>query len=302
MLPTRPPLTPNGVGVKPPIGTRPRAIIPQYSISSLREDYKNDASQEHMSLLLLGSVGSGKTTAIGTMPGPILVFSFDPSGTRSLKEMYPDRIIDPKSATPLAEQIASGRDIDLITKFEGLTEETATEKVKDWEKTFVALHTSGEIYNYRTVAIDSYSTLCMLYEWHQGLKDKTKNGNLPTLNDYGHINRFINKVITRGCSEPYHFIVTGHLGKQFDEATGKTIYQLKAYPSVRDTLPILFDFCFIQQATEKSDGIKYTITTHNPAFAAKKRSNNLSNVEPSDLTKIMKKIGGLKTEPKKLNA
>ena len=51
---------------------------------------------------------------------------------------------------------------------------------------YVAAIRSAQL-GFKTVVIDSYSTMSMMYEWHQGLKDKTKNGTLPTQNDYGHI-------------------------------------------------------------------------------------------------------------------
>lgn len=283
------PFTPQSGGVR-----KAPAIKAHTSIEDMFAQYKNDTRQQKANILLLGAVGSGKTTAIGTMPGPILVISFDPTGIRSLKDSYPNRVLD--SSRDLAEQIAEGKDILPYTNFEGITEENAREKAVAFTKYLNDIHNNGTIYNFKTVVIDSYTTMNTMFEWHQGLKDQSKNGSLPTLNDYGHINRYISNVVNHMCSEPYHFILTGHLAKDLEEATGSTVYQLEAYRSMQNKLPILFDFCFVMKMKQGMNSVEHQLITRSPLFAAKRRSTKLEDVEEPNLTNLMKKMGGLDIE------
>jgi len=255
-------------------------IEPKRDIKSLLEYYKQDAAQQYANILILGAVAAGKTSLIATMPKPILLYSFDPSGTK---------------AEAMRKEIQAGNVVP-ATRFEKISESTVKTQINEFEKTVMSIRNSGEINKFKTVAIDSYTTMAQMYEWNQGLKDLTKNDTLPTLHDYNFIIRYLSNMIISMCNDPCHFVMTGHLSKEIEEMTGRETYQIDAYRTMRTKLPMYFDHCFVMRKTQKASGIKHELVTNSPLFSAKKRSSNLDDIEEPDLTAVMNKIGGLDTK------
>lgn len=260
--------------------TKPNSIIPTKNIADIMKYYEQDATQDKANILLLGPIGHGKTTALATMPGPILIFSFDPSGTKSIS----------------SKLYTNGGNVVPATQYEKLSEDTATQLLNSFERQVKSMVKSGEITKFKTVCIDSYTFMSKMYEWHQGMKDQSKNGKLPTQNDYGHIIRYIQNILITLCNAPVHFVLTGHLGKEKDEMTGGMVYQLVAYPSLRTVLPAMFDYCWVVQKRIAQDKTEVVLVTNSALYATKKRTENLADLEWPNLKTVLEKIGGLDTE------
>lgn len=146
--------------------------------------------------LWTGVHGSGKTVAIGSMPGPILLFDFD-GRVEPLINFYPQRT-DIEYFTVGLSDDARNDVIGLMTfadKFEKLQDDCP----------------------YGTVAIDSYtmySTTSVLYQMgHRDNKDlkRTKGGiAIPDWDEYKGETGLAVQIMEVAKIIPAHFIMTGH--------------------------------------------------------------------------------------------
>jgi hypothetical protein len=146
--------------------------------------------------LWTGSHGSGKTVAIGSMPGPILIFDFD-GGIEPLIDFYPRRT-----------------DIEYFTV--GLSDDTRHDVIgiKKFAEMFEELQVNCP---YGTVAIDSYtmySTASVLYQ--MGHRDnatlkRTKGGiAIPDWDEFKGETGLAVQIMEVAKIIPAHFIMTAH--------------------------------------------------------------------------------------------
>lgn len=146
--------------------------------------------------LFVGTNGSGKTVAIGSMPGPILIFDFD-GRVDPLINFYPKR-----------------NDIEYYTV--GLTENTRRDVIgfSEFCTKFEALQDRCD---YATVAIDSYTMYSTVAVLHQmGLRDPkdlkmTKGGlPIPDWDEYKGETGVAVQIMEVAKIIPAHFIMTAH--------------------------------------------------------------------------------------------
>ena len=146
--------------------------------------------------LFAGTHGSGKTVAIGSMPGPILIFDFD-GRIDPITLFYPDRT-DITYYTVGLNAHARGDVIGL----------------KDFMKMFDALE---ENCPWGTVAIDSYTMYSTVAVLHQmGVKDlrdikMTKGGlPIPDWDEYKGETGVAVQILETAKILPAHFVMTAH--------------------------------------------------------------------------------------------
>jgi len=146
--------------------------------------------------LFVGTNGSGKTVAIGSMPGPILIFDFD-GRVDPLINFYPKR-----------------KDIEYYTV--GLAENTRRDVIGFMEfcKKFEELQDRCD---YGTVAIDSYTMYSVVAVLHQmGYREekdlkRTKGGlPIPDWDEYKGETGVAVQVMETAKILPAHFIMTAH--------------------------------------------------------------------------------------------
>lgn len=146
--------------------------------------------------LFTGASGSGKTVALGSFPGPILIFDFD-GRTEPLKHFYPKR-----------------EDIEYYTV--GLSAKPREDTIGflDFCKKFEALQDSCP---YGTVCIDSYTMYSIVAVLHQmGMRDEkdlkhTKGGlPIPDWDEYKGETGVAVQVMETAKIIPAHFIMTAH--------------------------------------------------------------------------------------------
>lgn len=146
--------------------------------------------------LFTGPTGSGKTVALGSFPGPILIFDFD-GRIDPLKHFYPNRedleyYTVGLSANPRQDTIGF---LDFCKKFEALQDHCP----------------------YGTVCIDSYTMYSIVAVLHQmGMRDEkdlkhTKGGlPIPDWDEYKGETGVAVQVMETAKIIPAHFIMTAH--------------------------------------------------------------------------------------------
>ena len=249
--------------------------------SAIQAQYKADPRQSTFNALFLGNSGTGKTYSLRTARKPVLLHSFDPGGSK-----------------PLRDEIAKG-EIVVDTRFE-IEERRTPTAYNQWTQEFGRLRAGGVFEQIGTYALDSL-TLFSDAVTHELLKRMGKPGGQLFKQDWGVFLVEMLEVIARILNIPCDVIITGHLSYSQDEATGKTMAGVLIGGQSKERVPILFDECYITQAKEVSKGIEYKFLTANTGcFNAKTRigkGGKFELYEEPNWVGLLKKAG-LPTEDK----
>jgi len=274
-------------------GTPPPLNI-KAELEKLRKMYTADIGQGTFNALILGQIGVGKTTILRTCRMPLLVHSFDPGGTKVLKE-----------------EIKAGKAF-VDTRFEREDASNPTAYMA-WEREFLRLRSGGFFKGIGTYCIDSFTT------WLDALKNqiavkksmKSKSAaayrgaidrdvGLLEIQDWqviGNVVRDMTKLCTSvGCD----FVMTGHLMLEKEEVSGRMIAFFATIPSLRINVPLLFDEIYVLQCTETSSGITRRILTQPTGRdVARTRigAGKFDVYEEPDIKKLLAKAG-MPTEDK----
>jgi hypothetical protein len=208
--------------------------------------YKTGASASTFNALIIGKFGTGKTTIVGTAPGPILIHSFDPGGVKSLTaeinsgKVIPQEFVD--------------SDMKLPTAFAA------------WTKTFDQYRREGVFKQVGTYVIDSATTFVEAMT-NQYLKLKDRAGEAPQLQDYNMIRNMMRDAIKACLALPCNFILTGHIDVERDEVTGKSETCICLTPSLRRYLPLLFDEMYVLECKQGAGNVvDYGLITANTGY------------------------------------
>ena len=212
-------------------------------LDKLREMYTHDIAQDTYNCLLLGESGTGKTRSIETMRKPVLVHSFDPGGTKTIRKAI----------------VEGGIIVD--TRFEKDSTKDPT-AYNLWEAEFDRLRFGGVFEGIGTYVIDSFTT------WLETLKTMTakKQGRenlVLQLQDWQVIGNVMRDMVKLCTSLPCDFVCTGHLSVEKDEVTGGLKATIAAPPSLQIQLPILFDELYVSESVETSEGVSHAFITQN---------------------------------------
>jgi AAA domain len=233
-------------------------------------------TKETVSILLTGESGTGKTYLAKSAPFPVLIDSFDPGGTLSIRD-----------------EIKRGN-IVADTQFES-EDPYDPKKFVEWEKTFTERVNSDYFSNFACYWLDSATWWidCILAAI---LKKANRAGKAPVWQDDWYPNKIILTNYIRKCQAlPCHFILTAHLMPHKNKEGNILSWRPNFSGQAQITVPTMFDEIWLAEREEKSQGFNYHITTQATGmYNARSRlagAGNLDIEEPANLRNILKKAG-----------
>jgi len=257
----------------------------QSEFADIMQRYQDEEVAQWHKFLILGDYGTGKTYLTQTAPKPVLIHSFDPGGSTTLRDV----VATPENDTGI-----------YVVSFESDDPRNPT-AYKEWEKTMDQWTKNNWFDSINTFVIDSFS-LWSLAMINQLNKQLGRSGGIPALQDYQIIRNNIRDWILRISGLPCHFIMTGHLTLEKDETSGHAETAIDTFKSLRSILPKLFDEIYVTQVTPSSKGPGYKLRTASSGYY-KARSRLASNgaiepLEDPDISAIIEKAkkGGQPSE------
>ena len=257
----------------------------QEELQKVRDYYKGDPLQKRFSALVTGETNAGKTFLLRTARKPIHIDSFDPGGTKCLRDL-----------------IEKG-DIIADTRYED-EDPYEPKAFAEWMKAVDLRFHLGYFKQFGTYCIDSATTFgeaVMAY----GLGMKSRAGESPMHNrDYMPQKTFMNNYIRKLMTLPCDFILTGHLREirkllSIDSKTGiareEIKYRFYTTGQAVVTIPLLFDEIYVITGEEGREGPKRSMLIDSMgtyiARSRLKADGKLNSVEEPDLKKLLKKAG-----------
>jgi len=238
--------------------------------------YKNDPRQKTFNLLLLGEMGTGKTFLARTARKPILFHSFDPGGTKSVRDL-----------------IETG-DIIADTRYESENPMRPT-MFPIWQKEMDRLDKEGVFKHFGTFIIDSSTSWAEMI-MNDILKKAGIPGQAPRFtHDYTPQKTLIRNFIRQCLDLPCDFILTGHLAMHTDEVSKRISYRYATTGQGTVTIPTLFDEVWVMDPKTGSNGTTYRILTQSTGtHACRSRlssTGKLEQYEEPNIKNILKKVG-----------
>lgn len=267
---------------------------PLEELKRVREYYNNDPLQKRFSALITGETGSGKSYLARTCRLPIHIDSFDPGGTKGLRDM-----ID--AGKIVADTSYENEDPYNPTQFDR------------WMKDVDFRIQTGYFDMFGTYILDSASSWGDAVMNHQ-LKVAGHSGSAPKWNrDYTpqkvYMINYIKKMMNLKCD----FILTGHL-KMIEEVIGTTangselkkiMYRFLTTGQAMVTIPLQFDEVYVLTTKDTPAGIeRQMLIEAQGKYIARSRlkaDGKLNEYEKPDIKALLKKIG-LSCEDKPLLA
>jgi len=253
-------------------------------VQKVRDYYKSDPLQHRFSALITGESGSGKSMLAHTCRLPVHIDSFDPGGTKCLREW-----------------ITKG-DIVADTRWEN--EDPYHPKVfVDWVKETNHRLESGYFDLFGTYMLDSATSFGEAAMGKQ-LLEAGRPGEAPKFTkDYTPQKIDIVNNIKRFMTLKCDFILTGHLDKVEDKVLEKqngekiVTYKYRFMTTGKATIviPLMFDELYVLLGKESSSGVtRKLITDAQGTYVARSRLKALGKLdaeEEIDIKKLLKKIG-----------
>jgi hypothetical protein len=257
----------------------------QNEIANVKKYYEGDPLQKRYSLLLCGNSGIGKTSLLRTARKPIHVDSFDPGGTRCIRDMISDG------------------DVIADTRFED-DDPYAPTRFDKWMSTVDKRLGLGYFDHFGTYMLDSATTWGFAVMAYQ-LKSRGVPGTSPDWKkDYTNQKTLMGNYIKKLMRIPCDFIMTGHfrekeISASIDSKTGvrHSVYEYRFYTTGQAvvTIPLLFDEMYVMVAEDTSEGLKRSLILEAQGkYHAKSRLKSkglLDTTEPANLKVLLKKIG-----------
>ena len=255
------------------------------SIKKRAEDiqkmYNEDPRTLTFNAIIFGSLKVGKTSLLRTCPKPILVHSFDPSGTLVLRDL-----------------IEKG-EIIADTRFEREDPFKPT-ACRKWEDEFNDLYRRDFFNHVGTFAIDSMTTwsqIIMLEVIRRATKTKKNReiGGAPQEQDWLPCMSFIENYMRKFLSLPCHCILLGHADQQKDRE-GNIVGDLGILTigKLRERIPALFSEIYYLRMKDYKKETRELLTRPTYGIQVGSRlghNGKLDKTEPPDIKKIMNKVG-----------
>ena len=264
-------------------------------LKRVRDYYSGDPLQKRFSALVTGETNAGKTFLLRTARKPIHIDSFDPGGTKCLRDL-----------------IASG-DVVADTRYEN-DDPFEPKAFADWMRATDIRLKIGYFKQFGTYCLDSNTTFgeaVMAY----GLGEKSRAGETPQMrHDYMPQKTYITNYIRKLMTLPCDFILTGHLREMrklisVDAKTGvpreEVKYRLYTVGQALVTIPLLFDEIYVIRGKEGREGpIREMLIDSLGDYIARSRlkaKGLLNATEPPNLKALLKKAGFDPQDKPKLN-
>ena len=254
-------------------------------LKRVRDYYTGDPLQKRFSALVCGETNAGKTFLLRTARLPVHIDSFDPGGTKCLRDL-----------------IASG-DVVADTRYEN--DDPFTPKAyADWKKATDVRFQIGYFKQFGTYCLDSATTFGMAV-MNFGLAGKNRAGESPQMRvDYTpqktEMINYFRKLMNIGCD----FILTGHLREirkiiSIDKTTGITHdevkYRFYTTGQAVITIPLLFDEIYVITGKEGREGPQREMLIDSlGTYIARSRLKALgllNAIEPPNVKVLLKKAG-----------
>ena len=245
-------------------------------IAKLRQAYAEDPKQKTFNLLLLGEMGTGKSFILRTARLPVHIDSFDPGGTKGLRD-----------------EIAAGK-IIADTRYE--SEDRLRPFVYQiWKTEFMRRRSEGYFERMGTYCLDS-STSWAEAVMNRILQKANIEGEAPRFTkDYTPQKIEIQNMMRYMLDLPCDFVLTGHLEQYIDQGEQSIRYRYMTTGKGAIIIPTLFDEVYVMDPKKTSDGVKYRILTQNTGtYTARSRlakGGLLSMYEEPDIKGILRKAG-----------
>jgi AAA domain len=238
----------------------------------LRELYKE--KKETVSILLTGDSGTGKTFLAKTAPFPVLMDSFDPGGTLSVRD-----------------EILNG---NIVAYDEWENDDPYNPKVfVEWERTLHERLRDNYFSNFACYWLDSASwwNECILASV---LKKAGRAGQAPKWQSDWYPNKILlQNYIRKLQALPCHFILTAHLMPQKDMEGNVQYWRPNFSGQAQIMVPTMFDEIWVSQRKERSSGFEYTLITQSSGlYTARSRlagTHKILTEEGANLRNILKK-------------
>lgn len=252
-------------------------------LKKVREFYASDKMQKRFSAIITGETNAGKTYLLRTARFPIHIDSFDPGGTKCLKDL-----------------IDSG---DIIADTQWETEDPFNPKVYvEWKKVNEIRLKIGYFEQFGTYCIDSLTTFAQAaMNFQLGMKNDA--GGVPQhRRDYNPQKVEIENRIRRLMNLPCDFIITGHLRetrdlRSVDKSSGikyeEVRYRLHITGQAVVTIPLLFDELYVIKGKGENPRREMLIDSLGEYVARSRLKGNgkLSASETPDIKALLKKAG-----------
>jgi len=250
----------------------------------LRQMYDEDPKQQSFNALVLGEMGSGKTFLLRTARLPVHIDSFDPGGSKCLR----DEIKDNK--------------VVVDTRYES-EDRLNPSMYQIWKTEFMRRKAMGYFEAIGTYCLDSST------RWAEAIMNRILQkagiaGEPPRFTkDYSPQKIEIQNMLNLCLDLPCDFVLTGHMEQVKDEIDGKVRYRYMTTGKGSIIIPTLFDEVWVMEPKETSQGVQYRILTANTGtYTARSRLSKaglLDTYEEPNIKKILSKVG-LSAEDKPL--
>jgi hypothetical protein len=249
--------------------------------AEIKKMYDEDPRSTTFNAIIYGGLKTGKTSLLRTCPKPVVVHSFDPSGTLVLRDL-----------------IESG-EIIVDTRFEKEDPFKPT-ACRLWEDSFNLLYRKNFFDHVGTFVLDSMTTWSsvIMYEVIRMASVRKKNreiGGAPQQQDWLLQMSFIENYIRKFLSLPCHCILIGHADQPKDEdgnASGDLGIMITG--KLRERIPALFSEIYNLRIKDYKTGTRELLTQAVYGVQCGSRlgfGGKLDKTEPPDIKNIMKKCG-----------
>lgn len=264
-------------------------------VRDIRNMYQEDLAQDTFNALVLGQVGSGKTTLAGTARKPLYVHSFDPGGTKVFKNFNAD---DPRKKP---RNMFETGEVIADTRFEG-DDSSQPQAYNQWERQFKEMRSKDMFEHIGTYVVDSFTTWVLALKY-QILKKKGRTEGVMQIHDWQVLGNTVKDVINVMTALPCDVILTGHLTTEKDDVSGRIETRLQAIPSLQTELPLMFDEIYCLEANETPRGVERKLITENTGkYIARTRvgSGGIFETREDPNIKNLLEKAGYPTEDKQL--
>lgn len=255
-------------------------------LDRVKKHYEGDPLQKRFSALVTGETNAGKTYLLRTARFPVHIDSFDPGGTKCLRDL-----------------IESG---DVIADTQWESDDPFNPKTfAEWKKSVDIRMKIGYFDKFGTYCLDSATTFGDAV-MNEQLASKSRAGEAPQhRHDYNPQKVAMTNYIKKLMRLPCDFIMTGHLREikklvRIDPKTGIATedikYRFYTTGQAVVTIPLLFDEIYVIIGDEqrgRAPKRKMLIDSLGTYIARSrlKANGKLEAEEPPDIRALLKKIG-----------
>lgn len=234
---------------------------PAEELKKIQENYKSNPRKDTTTVLLCGTSGAGKTFFSRTCPGPVLLDSFDPNGTDTIRS------------------VIESNHIIADTRFEISKRKSNENPFSLWDIEYERRKRMNLFDEVGTYFIDSFTLM------NHALINHVKQ-------DWQLWDKTLREIILDLGTLPCHVVMTAHLTLIKDEITGKTVAHILSPGQAKYWLPMLFSEVYVLVSTPSTKGLeRKMITANNSYYVAKTRigSNKFELFEEPNMKDLLKK-------------